>query len=143
MALNGTPYQFERMTVEVDGIGTVISHQRVNYRVQLGNEIVTDNIGWPRGEIEGDYTGTCEIELATQEAFESLSQLAQQGEDPLTVSFAYAPKAGSTATLTFFLRLQEFEGTEEKNTESMLTLTFLHADVMQVNGSPIKEDRRS
>lgn len=138
-----TTYTFSRLKVEAKGIGTLRTHGRVRYRVQLGTEVVTDATGWPRGELEGDYQGTSEVELTTQEALDSLVQLATHADrNPLTVTETWAPRHGKARTLTFFLRLAEFEGTDEKERESMLSLNFVHVDVMEVDGKKVREDLR-
>ena len=70
MALNGTPWHFERLAVNVDGIGEVISHKSLDWDFEIGGEQATDRQGNPRGTIRGIYKGTAKIELATQEAFD-------------------------------------------------------------------------
>lgn len=139
-----TTYTFSRLKVEVPGIGVLRTVGRVRYRVQIGTEVVTDSTGWPRGELEGDYSGTSEIELTTQEALDQLVALATHADqEPLSVTETWAPRHGKSRSLTFFLRMESFEGTDEKERESMLTLSFVHVDVMQVDGKPVREDIRT
>ena len=64
MALNGTPWHFERLAVNVDGIGEVISHKSLDWDFEIGGEQATDRFGNPRGTIRGIYKGTAKIELA-------------------------------------------------------------------------------
>ena len=99
--LNGTPWQFEKMTVDVDGIGEVLSHKNLKTGVDFGRTQATDREGFPRGTIEGEYVGDAEIELATQEAFQHLVAIAEVTEEHLTVTFTYA-STGDSGTLTLF-----------------------------------------
>lgn len=142
--LNGTPWHFERMKVEQDAVGVVVSHVSLDNTVKVNGKVLTDSTGWPRGHITGDYEGTSKIELATQEVMEHVVAMFQASADPLTVTFSYAPVEGDAHTLTLFLRIDEMAMAEKKGAEeSMTTLNFLHADVMQVDGEYIIEDRRA
>ena len=138
MALNGTPWHFERLAVNVDGIGEVISHKSLDWDFEIGGEQATDRQGNPRGTIRGIYKGTAKIELATQEAFDFLTAQSDEGADEVTVTFNYAPIEGDSKSLTLFLRLNKGSGTEQKEEESMFTLEFEHTDVAQVDGNPIR-----
>ena len=135
--LNGTPWHFERLAVQVDGIGEVVSHKSLDYDWEIAGEQATDRYGRPRGTIRGEYKGTAKIELATQEAFDFLMAQSEAQADEITVTFTYAPVEGDTKSLTLFLRHNKGSGTEKKNEESMMTLEFEHTDYMQVDGSPI------
>ena len=138
MALNGTPWHFERLTVQVDGIGEAVSHKSLDWDFEIGGEQATDRLGNPRGTIRGIYKGTAKIELATQEAMTMLEAQADAAADEVTMTFNYAPLEGPGGEITLFLRLNKGAGTEQKEEESMFTLEFEHTDVAQVNGNPIR-----
>jgi hypothetical protein len=135
--LNGTPWQFEKMTVDVDGLGEVVGHKSADWGYKLGKTQVTNRKGGPRGTIEGEYTGDAKIELPTQEALDRLETLSARDSEPLAVTFTWASAGGDSGTATLFLQLEEVANTDKKAEESMMTLTFQHADVMHANGSPV------
>ena len=140
MALNGTPWHFERLTVQAEGLQSVVSHKSLDWDYEKTGEIVTDSTGKPRGIIRGPYEGTAKIELATQEAFDFLEALAEEGGDEVTVTFTYAPIEGDSRTLTLFLWNNKGSATEKKGEESMLTLEFMHTDYAQIDGTAIVPD---
>ena len=139
-----TTYTFSRTKISAPGFETMRTHTRIRTRFSNGIEVVHDSTGWPRGELEGDYEATSEIELTSQEALDGLVQLAISAEqDPLTVTQTWAPRHGKSRSITVFVRLQDGEIVDERARESMLTLTFVHVDVMHVDGKPIREDIRA
>ena len=139
-----TTYTFARTKIQAKGFDALRTQTHIRTRFSNGLEVVHDATGWPRGELEGNYEATSEIELTTQEALDALVRLASnEDREPLSVTQTWAPKYGKTRSITIFGRLQEGEILDEQARESMLTLTFIHTDVMQVDGKPIREDIRA
>ena len=137
--LNGTPWQHEKATVDVDGLGEVISHQSIKWETNFNRSQAKDRYGRPRGTIEGGYEGTTTVELANQEAFQHLVEICRGNEEEyLTVTVTYA-STGDSGSYTFFLVVNELSGNDEKQAESMLTITLQHGDVMHVDGEPIRD----
>lgn len=142
--INGTPYQFERVKWEADGVDVLVTHTSIDTSVKVNGKILTDYTGWPRGHLTGDYEGTTKVEFAHQEGARFVRELFADNPDPITVTASYEPIDGDTITETYFLKLDEMSTALKKGGEEvMLTLNFLHADVMQIDGDYIIEDRRA
>lgn len=137
MALNGTPFHHEVLEIQAGGLGEVVSHKSVNWGYARAGEVVKDRRGRPRGVIKGSYDGTASIELATQEGLELVAALAEQNGDELTATLTYAPREGDTRTLELQLWHNKGDNVDEPDSESMLTLEFLHTDYARLDGNTI------
>ena len=138
MALNGTPWHFERLAVNVDGIGEVIVTSR--WTGTLRSVASRPPIGKATRAVPSAVSTKAprRSNWRLRKRSTSLTAQSEEGADEITVTFNYAPIEGDSKSLTLFLRLNKGSGTEQKEEESMFTLEFEHTDVAQVDGNPIR-----
>ena len=91
-----TLWTFARLKISVAGT-TLRTTRRRRHRWNNGTTIAYDNGGVPRGTNVGEYEGSTEVELSTQEASQIYEAVEQGGGDMnnlVTISDTWSPKQG-------------------------------------------------
>ena len=137
-----TNWTFARLRISVAGV-TLRTTRRVRHRWNNGTEIAHDNTGVPRGLNEGEYEGSTECELSTQEASQIYNAVPQGGgdmNDLVTVVSTWQPKSGQTGKAEAQGYVREGEITDEPNSESMVTFTIDHLVPLKLGGKSVREE---
>lgn len=138
-----TTWAFARFKLSVAGADVVRTTRRVRNRWNNNDEIVHDNQGVPRGTNPGEYEGTTEIEVSTQEAAAILRAVPDGGGDInnlVTVSGTWMPKSGQSGKFEAQGFIPEGEITDEPNNESMTTVTVHHLVPLKLGDKSVREE---
>ena len=136
-----TLWTFARLKISVAGT-TLRTTRRVRHRWNNGTTIAYDNAGIPRGLNVGEYEGSTEVELATQEAAQIYESVEEGGGDMnalVTISSTWAPKQGEAGNAEAQGFIPEGEIVDEPNSESMVTFTINHLVPLKLGGKPVRE----
>ena len=138
-----TNWTFARLKIAVGGVTALRTTRRVRHRWNNGSERVHDNEGVPRGLNEGEYEGSTEIEMTTQEAAQIYEAVPQGGGDMnelVTCTSTWTPKQGQAGKAEAQGFVNEGEITDEPNNESMTTFTIEHLVPLKLGGKSVREE---
>ena len=137
-----TLWTFARLKITAAGV-TIRTTRRIRHRWDNGTTRAHDNTGIPRGLNEGEYEGSTEIELSTQEASQIYEAVEQGGGDMdnlVTVVSTWAPKRGESGKAEAQGHIPEGEIVDEPNSESMVTFTVHHLIPLKLGGKSVREE---
>ena len=137
-----TNWTFARLRISVAGV-TLRTTRRVRHRWDNGTTRAHDNTGIPRGLNEGEYEGSTEMELSTQEAAQIYEAVPQGGGDMnelVTVVSTWQPKEGQSGKAEAQGHIPEGEIVDEPNSESMVTVTLHHLIPLKLGGKSVREE---
>lgn len=137
-----TLWTFARFKISIAGV-TLRTTRRIRSRWNNGTTIAHDNTGVPRGTNVGEYEGSTEAELSTQEASQIYEAVEPGGGDMnnlVTISGTWMPKQGRSGTFEAQGFIPEGEIVDEPNSESMVTFTINHLVPLKLGGKPVREE---
>ena len=137
-----TLWTFARLKISVAGV-TLRTTRRVRHRWNNGSTIAYDNAGVPRGLNVGEYEGSTECEVSSQEAAQVFEAVQQGGGDMnalVTISSTWQPKQGEAGNAEAQGFIPEGEIVDEPNSESMVTFTMNHLVPMMILGRSVREE---
>ena len=137
-----TLWTFARCKFSVAGV-TIRTTRRRRHRWNNNSTIAYDNTGIPRGLNVGEYEGSSEYELSTQEASQIYEAVEQGGGDMnnlVTCSDTWSPKQGEAGSAEAQGFVNEGEIVDEPNSESMVTFTINHLVPLKLGGKSVREE---
>ena len=137
-----TLWTFARLKFTVAGATALRTTRRVRHRWSNGSERAYDNEGVPRGLNDGEYTGSTEVEVSTQEFKQIYDAMPEGGgdmENLVSVVSNWSPKRGSAGKVEAQGYVNEGEIVDEPNSESMTTITVEHLVPLKIDGKSVRE----
>ena len=111
--INGIIYDFESIKAMMP-TGLVLTLEKINYKDQKDDEVITGTNNLPIGIGRGEYSGTCEIEMGLYEYDALDAHSASHGgfynlpPIPIVVSYGHLGQTPITDTLSVKLTEREF-----------------------------------
>ena len=138
-----TNWVFARFKVSIAGVTALRTTRRIRNRWNNNDEIVHDDKGVPRGKNPGNYEGSTECEMTTQEAAQVFNAVPEGGgdmNDLVTISGTWAPKQGQSGKFEAQGFIPEGEFVDEPNNESMMTFTMMHLVPLKLDDKSVREE---